>query len=165
MTTKRVPLNRFFFAALTLATFTGAAMAATRITYDEISKRLTGPDGILDHRGITITTSDGKTHGGRRMAVASDHLRIYREDRTFEDLPRDAVTRIEISQAGRFSHHVAENSQLWIPEGASDDAGTEAAAIAAIPPVLAYTAATAPILLAADVVTFFIPAKVYEIVQ
>ena len=125
MTTKCVPLNRFFFAALTLATFTGAGMAATRITYDEIAKRLTGTDGILDHRGITITTTDGKTHSGRRLVVAADHLRIYHPDQTFEDLARDTVT----------------------------------------PPVLAYTAATAPILLAADVVTFFIPAKVYEIVQ
>jgi hypothetical protein len=164
MKNKILSLNRFFLAVLALATFTGSGVAATRITYDEIAKRLAGPDGVLDHRGITIVTNDGKTHSGRRMAVKPDHLRIYHEDRTFEDLPRDTVERIEISQAGRFSHHVAENSQLWIPEGASDDAGTEAAAIALIPPVLAYTAASAPVLLAADAITFLIPPRVYEII-
>jgi hypothetical protein len=140
----------------------GACMAATKITYDEIPNHL-GPFGtVLAYRGFTVTTSDGKTHDGRRLRLESDHLRIFHRDNSFEDLPNFQVARIEIRQAGRFFHHIVENSTAW---ASACMFGCSYAVLLLVPPVEAYTAATAPFYLAADGIAFLVPPKVYEIVH
>jgi len=135
-------------------------MAATKITYDEILKHI-GQPGILDHRGITVTTADGKTHKGRRLEVHSDHLTI-RRGKLHEDVPASEVARIEIRQAGRFFHHVAKGVALI---AALADPTDNEVAIILVPPVLAYKAAASPCFLVADGIAFLIPPKVYEIVH
>lgn len=151
--------NKLFAIALLAA---GSCLAATKITYDEIPSHL-GPFGtVLAYRGFTVTTTDGKTHDGRRLRVESDHLRIFHKDNSFEDLPNFDVTRIEIHQFGRFFHHIVENSTAW---AAACMFGCSAAVLLLVPPVEVYTAATAPFFLAADGIAFFIPPKVYDIVH
>jgi len=144
---------------LTLLLVAITSLAATRIKYDDLAKSLAATDGVVDHRAITIATSDGKTHSGRRLLIAPDHLRLYHSDNSFEDLAKESVDRVEISHAGRFSHHVVENSQLWM----SDESDAEAMVL--LPPVLAYTVASAPIFLIADGLSLFSPPRVYEIVH
>jgi hypothetical protein len=160
MTTKLFSPKRFFVLALVTA---GTSMAATKICYDEIPKHL-GPFGnLLEHRGFTVTTTDGKLHKGRGLEIYSDHLSIYR-GKSHEDLPKSEVTRIEISQAGRFFHHVVDNSLAWALVTDDEDV-TSIGGFLMLPPVLAYTAATTPFFLAADGIAFLIPPKVYEIVH
>jgi hypothetical protein len=53
--------NTIFVLALLAAS---TCLAATKITFDEIPKHL-GQSGILEHRGITVTTADGKNHKGK----------------------------------------------------------------------------------------------------
>jgi hypothetical protein len=156
--------NTIFVVALLAAS---TCTAATKISYDEIPKHL-GPFGsVVEHRGFTVTTTDGKMHKGRRLEIYSDHLSIYR-GKSHEDLPKADVTRIEISQAGRFFHHVVDNAEMVVdlPMAIGSDGGDCAIPLILLtPPVLAYAAATTPFFLAADGIAFFIPPKVYEIVH
>jgi hypothetical protein len=165
MTTKLFSSKCFFVLALATA---GTSMAATKITYDEIPKHLGAFKTVLAYRGFTVTTTDGRTHSGRRLLLESDHLRIFDRDNSFEDLPNFDVTRIEIRQFGRFFHHVVENASFAAVIPLAAAVGGPALAIPAIllaPPFLAYAAASTPFFLAADGIAFLIPAKVYEIVH
>jgi hypothetical protein len=142
-------------------------MAATKIAYDEIPNHLGRFHTLLEHRGFTVTTNDGKTHSGRRLLLESDHLRIFHRDNSSEDLPSIGVTRIEIRQAGRSFHHVVRGASvvLFFPVFAFAAPRDSIPLILLTPAALAYTAATAPFFLAADGIAFFIPPKVYEIVH
>jgi len=151
--------NTIFVVALLAAS---TCTAATKISYDEIPKHLGACGSLLEHRGFTVTTTDGKMHKGRRLEIYSDHLSITR-GKFHEQLPKANVTRIEISQAGRFFHHVVASAQLIA--SVADPAYDAAITIIFGPPVLAYAAATTPLFLAADGIAFFIPPKVYEIVH
>jgi hypothetical protein len=142
-------------------------MAATKITYDEIPKHLGRFGTVIAYRGFTVTTTDAKTHSGRRLLLEPDHLRIFHRDNWYEDLPGIEVTRIEVRQAGRFFHHVAEDAQAVkeLAEASGDEFLDPIGELILLPPVFVYTAATTPFFLAADGVAFFIPPKVYEIVH
>jgi len=155
----------FPFLLLTLAT-AGTSMAATKITYDEIPKHLGAFGSLLEHRGFTVTTADGKMHKGRGLEIYPDHLSIHR-GKYHEDLPKAEVTRIEISQAGRFFHHVVgpTKAAVLLPLMVVEDPDDCVPLILLTPPLLAYAAATTPFFLAADGIAFFIPPKVYEIVH
>jgi hypothetical protein len=165
MTSKRFSPKYLFLLALATG---GTSMAATKISYDEIPKHL-GPFGtVLAYRGFTVTTSDGKTHDGRRLRLESDHLRIFHRDNSYEDLPNVEVTRIEIRPAGRFFHHVVENAgfAMILPLGIIVGGATCALPLILVtPPVVAFAAASTPFFLAADGIAFLIPPKVYEIVH
>jgi hypothetical protein len=150
--------NTIFAVALLAAS---TCMAATKITYDEIPKHLGAFGSLLEHRGFTVTTTDGKMHTGRGLEIYSDHLSIHR-GKHHEDLPKADVARIEISQAGRFFHHVVEDAQ-FVKDLA--DPSESDLTIILVPPALAYAAATTPFFLAADGIAFLIPPKVYEIVH
>ena len=146
------------------------SQAAEKIRYEEISKRLAPFGTVLAFRGFSVTTADGKQHEGRRMLLESDHLRIFQGDTAFEDLPSGEVSRIEISQGGRFFHHIVGPAQLPVAGasiicGGLEDPACLVPATAAFSPLWAYTAATAPFYLIADGVAFLIPPKVYEIVH
>lgn len=155
------------FLLLALAT-ASTSMAATKISYDEIPKHLGRFGTVLAYRGFTVTTTDGKTHSGRRLLLESDHLRVFHRDNSFEDLPSFEVTRIEIRQTGRFFHHVVDNAGFAAVIPLAAALGGPACALPVIllaPPFLAYAAASTPFLLAADGIAFLIPPKVYEIVH
>ena len=155
------------YLLLLVSATASTGIAATKISYDEIPKHLGPFKTVLTYRGFTVTTSDGKTHGGRRLLLESDHLRIFHRDDSFEDLPSFEVTRIEIRQFGRFFHHVEESAgaALFFPVYAFASPPESIPLILLTPPVLAYTAVTTPLFLAADGIAFFIPPKVYEIVH
>jgi hypothetical protein len=107
MTSKLLSPKCLFLLALATA---GSSMAATKITYAEILKHV-GNLGTVERRGVTVTTADGKTHKGRSLEFHSDHLTVSR-GKFQENLAASTVTRIEISQAGRFFHHLVEGAQL-----------------------------------------------------
>jgi hypothetical protein len=168
MTNKLFSLKCFLGVALAVGACPGTSVAATKISYKEIPKHLGAFGTVLAYRGFTVTTSDGRTHDGRRLLLASDHLRIFHRDNSYEDLPNVEVTRIEIRQAGRFFHHVVENAgfAMILPLGIIAGGATCALPLVLLaPPVVAFAAATTPFFLAADGVAFLIPPKVYEIVH
>jgi hypothetical protein len=160
MTNKLFSPKCLILLALTTA---GTSLAATKISYEDIPKHLGVFSRVLEHRAIAVTTTDGKTHKGRRLQFASDHLTISGGN-FHEDLPKADVLRIEIGQAGRFFHHVVEGAQL-VAAAAYPGPEWSDVAIILLPPVLACAAATTPFFLAADGIAFFIPPKVYEIVH
>jgi hypothetical protein len=156
--------NTLFVLALLVA---NTCMATTKTTYDEIPKHL-GPFGsVLEHRGFTVTTNDGKTHSGRRMGLNADHLRIFHRDNSYEDLPKLEVTRIEVRQAGRFFHKVVDNVgiALFFPVFAFLAPPSSIPLVFLTPLGLAFAGVTTPFFLAADGIAFLIPPKVYEIVH
>jgi hypothetical protein len=148
--------------------------AADKIRYEEIPNRLAPFGRVLEYRGFNVITLDGKEHNGRRLGLESDHLRVFHSEKSWEDLPSEQIARIEISQGGRFFHHVADSAVIPVGIGVllcGGDSWGVGSTLCAIPvttvfsPVWAYTAATAPFYLAADGIAFFIPPKVYEIVH
>ena len=168
--------NWFLHTALAILATASTIQAADKIRYEEIPSHL-GPFGsVLAYRGFTVVTLDGKEHNGRRLRLEPDHVRIFHLNNTFEDLTSDRISRIEISQAGRFFHHIATSAELPLAIGGLacgdwDAGGGGTSPVCMIPitalasPIWAYTAATAPFYLASDAVAFFIPPKVYEIVH
>jgi len=123
---------------------------------------------------LKIVTLDGKEFRGRRLGLDAGHLRVFHGEKSWKDLPIGEVARIEISQGGRFSHHIVDSAVIPIGLGVclcGADSGAVWPTLCAIPvtaafsPVWAYTAVTAPFYLASDAVAFFIPPKVYEIVH
>ena len=149
----------------------GTALGAEEIRYEALLAHL-GND--LEHRGFKVVTLDGKEHSGRRLHLESDHVRVFHRRNRWDDLPSEQISRIEISQGGRFFHHIIFSAALpvWIGAFACDTTGGSGTSrscmvyvTAVFSPVWAYTAATAPVYLAAVGVAFLIPPKVYEIVH
>jgi hypothetical protein len=99
--------NTIFVLAFLAAS---TCMAATKITYADVLKHI-GQEGTVEHRGIAVTTADGKIHKGRRLDFYTGHLTIS-HGKFYEDLPAPEVTRIEIRQAGRFFHYVVTGAQV-----------------------------------------------------
>lgn len=157
-------------------TCVACCQAAEKFRYEEIANHLAPFGTVLAYRGFNVITVDGKHHGGRRLRIESDHVRIFHLNNSWEDLAGEEIARIEISQTGRFFHHVVESAlgPLLVAGIACGAFSWEAVhlsrrclvtATAASSPLWAYTALTAPVYFAADGVTFFIPPKVYEIVH
>jgi hypothetical protein len=150
--------------------------AADKIRYEEIPNRLAPFGSVLAYRGFSVVTLDGKKHGGRRLRLESDHVRIFHLNNTFEDLPSEQISRIEISQAGRFFHHIVDSAEIpllgaglacggFFSEPGNLSPACLVPVTALLSPVWAYTAVTAPFYLASDGVAFLIPRKVYEIIH
>lgn len=159
--------------AIALTVCLGSARAGEKIRYEEIPAHL-GPFGsVLAYRGFKVVTLDGKAHGGRRLRLEENHLRVFHLDNAYEDLPAGEVSRIEIRQSGRYFHHVIESFgvplfPLLLCLMASDDRNVPWCAIPMsiiFSPLWAYPAAVSPFFLAADGIAWLIPAKVYEIVH
>jgi hypothetical protein len=164
--------------AAALFAIAGASVshAAETIRYEEIPNRLAPFGTVLAYRSFTVITLDGKKHGGRRLRLESDHVRIFHLNNSWEDLPCEQIKRIEIGQVRRYFHHIVESAE--IPVGAAGLACGELSGervrlalacmvpvTALFSPVWAYTAVTAPFYLIADGVAFLIPPKIYEIVH
>jgi hypothetical protein len=94
-------MTRLSLTALTILVCAATGQAAEKISY----QRLMVLGTVIQHRGITVITLDGKQHHGRRMTLEPDHLQI-----NSEDLPSDQISRVEISQEGRFFHHVVNSA-------------------------------------------------------
>jgi hypothetical protein len=166
-------INKWFpmMAVLMTLASMGAGQAAEKIRYEDLRKRL-GPY-MLAYRGFTVVTLDGKKHRSRSVVLEPDHLSLYAKSRLFEHLPSAQISRIEISQRGRFFHHVVASA--WWPlglaaYGCGDEdqpgpPGCRTIHTAMWSPLWAYTATIAPFCLAADGVAFLIPPKVYEVAQ
>jgi hypothetical protein len=163
---------KYLGALLALAS-ANAGQAAEKIRYDDIWARL-APFGIeLDHRAYKVVTLDGKVHRGRRLLLERDHARIFTK-RSFEDLPREQIARIEIRQSWRFVHHIVEAAAVPLmapgsvcggPDEDNVSWGCAVPVVALVSPAWAYAAVTAPFFLASDAVAMLIPPKVYEVVR
>lgn len=158
-------------ALLSLA-FAGTSVAEDRIRYEEIPAKIAPFGTVISHRGIKVTTVDGKEHNGRGMRLDRDQVMVSHGENSWEALPSEQVARIEISQGGRFFHHIVNSAEIPLAaasvgcEGLFSDGGNPAClapATAVFSPVWAYTAATAPFYLVADFIAFLIPPKVVEI--
>jgi hypothetical protein len=163
-------------AATTMAVCLGSAQAADRIRYEEIPVHLAPFGSVLAYRGVKVVTFDGKQHPGRRLRLEADHLRVFHLDNSYEDVPGEQVTRIEISPGGRYFHHVVENAEIPILLAELGCGGLSWEPVKLSPwctvplttlfsPAWAYTAVTAPFFLVADGVAWLIPHQVYEIVH
>ena len=182
MTTTRFPYNvwsiRVCFAALALAGFMGVGGAAEKVSYQGLQKRIAPYGSDLNHRGVNVTTVDGKKHSGGKLRFDSDHVRLFRGT-IFEDLPRDQIAKIEIRRGGIFGKHFGHGLVLPVVGmfacgsgfmsdakiGFAQEACSVIVGVALLPPALAYTVASIPVLLAADRVASLVPPKVYEIVR
>jgi hypothetical protein len=151
----------------------GAGQAAEKIRYDDLWARL-APFGMeLDHRVFKVIMLDGKVHRGGRLLPERDHARIFAK-RSFEDLPREQIARIEIRRSWRFVHHIVEALKFPLLAAALTCAAPvseDVSYLCAIPmipvfsPAWAYAAVTAPFFFASDVAALLIPPKVYEIMH
>lgn len=178
MTTNVWALHKAFsLAAVALAAMAcfGAGQAAEKLRYEEIPNRIAPFGSVLEHRGFKVITLDGTEHRGRQLRLDADHLRIFRGGDYWEDLPSDQIQRIEIRQAGRFSHRILESAVIPLVgalcfmdrpvKSVRSWVGCFIPVTAMLSPALAYAAVSAPIYLAFDGVAFLVPPKVYEIVR
>lgn len=148
----------------------GTARAAEKIRYEEIPDRIAPFGSYIAWRSVTVTTVDGVKHSGQELILQPDHLRVVRRDQRGEDLPSDAVARIEIRQRGRFliRAELALLLPLIIPAvGCGDSYHVVICRVISgvIFSPLWVTVSAAPFFLAAEAAAFFIPPKVYEIVH
>ncbi|HEV2687441.1 MAG TPA: hypothetical protein VGV35_02770, partial [Bryobacteraceae bacterium] len=105
-------ISRFLTAALVAIACAATSQAADKIRYDDLPKHLAPFGTVFAFRGFNVTTLDGKQHSGRRLLLERDHLRVFHQgDKSWEDLSGDQISRIEISQGGRFFHHVVGPAQ------------------------------------------------------
>jgi hypothetical protein len=167
--------NWFVRLAVVTVLTAGLSEAAETIRYEEIPQHLGNFGSVLEHRGFKVVTLDGKEHSGRRLRLEPHQVWVFR-GKASESLSSDQISRIEISQGGRFFHHVVIGAILppalaaFVCGGGILADGTYPMACI-IPltvlasPVWAYLAVTAPFYLASDGVAFLIPPKVYEIVH
>jgi hypothetical protein len=147
--------------------------AAEKIHEDEITKRIAPVGTVIAPRGFTIVTLDGRSYHGRSLEIEHDALRISLV-RTSERIPFAQVARVEISQCGRFSHHIVDAAVFPLSGSALSCSLMGESPLgmacfvtmtAALSPVWGYAAASAPFYLIADGVGCILPPKVYEIVH
>ena len=144
------------------------AVAADKVRFEDLPNRL----NVMDYRAFTVVTGDGKAHRGKRLRVDADHVSISQGDNTWEELPSDQVSRVEIRQTGRLFRHVVESAVTPFAAGgvACDNAGDASvlcmlSVIASATPYWAYAIVTNPVYLVMDAIGFFMPPTAYEIVQ
>lgn len=154
--------------------FMGAGQAAEKIRYEEIPHHIARFGTVLEHRGFTVTTIDGKKHAGRTLRLEADHVELLHGAGPGEKVPADQISRIEIRKTGRYSHHITDSAVIPIMVGELVCMDGRIGCIvsitvltlpitAVLSPVWAYTAVTAPFYLVADAIAFFLPPKVFEI--
>jgi hypothetical protein len=170
--------NKWLARVLLVASVAAGSMeAAEKIRYEEIPRHLAPFGSVLRYRGFNVVTIDGQEHRGRELRLDSDHVRVY-YPKSNEDIPGHQISRIEISQRGRFFHHIVDSAVLPVLAGVlpcvdlMGNSSSPKCLMIATPlltalfsPIWAYTAATGPFFLAADGIAFLLPPKVYEIVH
>jgi hypothetical protein len=165
-------LVRVLMAALAA---TGFVEGAEKVRYEDIANHLARLPSVVEYRGILVITLDGKEHRSRRAEFEPSRVRLFLGKDRVEDLPAEQVSRIEISQGGRFFHHIVRSAAAPVEMGeffcevlgdlSRASPGCVVVLTAVLSPIWAYTAATSPFYLAADSVAFFVPPKAYEILH
>ena len=158
---------------MTALAATAAAQAAENIRYQDLQYRIAPFGGVLDHRGVKVVTIDGAAHTGRKLRLDPGCVCVFGLAGGSTCLSVKRVSRIEVSQGGRFFHHISDSAPIPIALGllfcgGMDGKVSPACVVpvtAVFSPVWAYTGATAPFYLVADGIAFLIPPKVYEIIQ
>ncbi len=112
MTKSMCLLRRFSAAVIVTIACIASGEAAEKLRYEEIPNRLAPFGTVLDYRGFRVITLDGKAHGGRRLRLESDHVRIFHLNNSYEDLASEQIARIEIRQRGRFFHHIVWSAEI-----------------------------------------------------
>jgi hypothetical protein len=157
---------------MTALAATAAAQAAEKIRFEDLQYRIAPYGAVLEHRGVKVVTIDGAAHTGRRLRLDPGRICVFSGDHE-TCLSVERVSRIEVSQGGRFFHHISNSAQIPVALGelfcggmdGTGSPGCVATVAAVFSPVWAYTGATAPFYLVADGIAFLIPPKVYEIIQ
>ncbi len=153
------------------------AHAGERIKWPDLQRRLGGTScalqpcqAVVEHRSITVVTSDGVRHHGRELTISSDGLRLVGGGPT-QNFPREAVRHIEIRNVGRYSHHIRENAALGLLFAATPCMESENCnsflLLLSMPlgaPVWSYTVASAPVFLVADGISLFVPAAKFDLI-
>ena len=152
----------------------GTVQAAEKMQWWVLEQRF--PNSV-QHRSIDLITKDGQKHHGSGMALNNKGLKLF-EAKAAVEYPRETVARIEIRQTGRFTNRIRENAVLgfypafmtaYLASASSiPDVLTPIAFAVTLPlgvPVWAYTAASAPVFLAADGISVLLPPAVYELVD
>ena len=164
----RSALDLVLIALVSVASV-GAGQAADKIRYEDIPQHIARFGTVLEHRGFTVVTIDGKKYESRRLRVEADHVELFHGAGPGEKVPSEQIARIEIRQAGRYFHHIEESAlgPLIVGAAASESWGPAGFILgtALASPFWSYTAVTAPFFFAADAIAFFLPPKVFEIVH
>jgi hypothetical protein len=151
--------------AVLFAGFACPARGAEKIRYEDIPGLSTAKEVFFEYRGCKVVTVDGKKYTGRRMSIQRDHVRII-DAKGYHDIPQAQIARIEIRQFGRFFHNIPENLSFALVCFQADSNLIGFPCLFTLLPVsIGFTAVSAPVYLALDAGTLFIPPKVYEIVR
>jgi hypothetical protein len=118
---------------------------------------------------MNVTMRDGRKYHTWRLLILDDGVWVDDAHNNLQALPRQEVRRIQIGRGRYYSHHIADNAEFaqmiegggW---GGPLDGPAALLALIVSTPFWAYTAASAPVFLAADGVAFFTPPKTFEIV-
>ncbi len=159
--------SRAVTVTVLMAAGLGSVQAAEKIRWEDLQKRVYQ---LGELRSVNVITRDGIKHHANRLTITADHLSLF-DHQTIQEVPRRDVAGVEIRQRKRHYKHIGENAVLsaWLPvvslmEFAYDcDAGICVWGLLLTPPLWAYSAASAPVFLAADGVAFLMPAKAFEI--
>jgi hypothetical protein len=148
----------------------GTAQAAEKIRYEDMSARLAIFGYVIDDRCIKVKSLDGAKHSGTRLYLLPNGALVLRRDDSLEYVPGEEIARIEVKPCGGSFFGVTLKYALIALEPkilCGDHHSRCVAALYALlsPETLAFAAASAPVTLAADGVTFLLPPKVYEIVH
>jgi hypothetical protein len=162
-------VSRAVTATVLMAAGLGSVQAAEKIRWEDLQERLYQ---LGELRSVNVVTRDGIKHHANRLTMAADHLSLY-DHQNIQDVLRHDVLRVEIRRRKRYCQHIGENVYLSVvlpvaslAEFAHNcEAGICVWGLLLTPPLWAYTAASAPVFLAADGVFLLVPAKTFEIVE
>ncbi|HLM98000.1 MAG TPA: hypothetical protein VK335_01875 [Bryobacteraceae bacterium] len=168
-------INRAIAGAICVALSLGGAQAGEKISWDQLADRVASQSttaGVVENRSVAVITIDGRAHHTRKLCIDTEGVKLDHGSRPVEVLLRRDVSRIEIRQRGRYIRRITYNAEMALfvaCVGFSADEGG-GGPLALLSPVVsipfwAYTAASAPVFLAAEGVALFRPARVFEIMQ
>lgn len=155
-------------AAVLAAAGLGSIQAAEKIRWEDLQKRFQQGKELR----VNVITRDGKKHHATTVAMSATEISLNDRGK-IETLERQNVERVEIKERKRYYRHIGENAALsvalpvvsLIETAYGCEAGICVWGLLLTPPMVAYTAASAPVFLAADGVAFLLPPKAYDVVE
>lgn len=168
-------IGRAIKGAVCLALSLGAAQAAEKVSWNQVTGRIPSQfrsAGWVEDRSTTVITIDGRAHHTRRLFIDTEGVKLDHGSRPVEVLLRRDISRIEFRPRGRYVRRIVNNAEIalyvtcvgFFADGGSGGPLALLSPVVSIP-FWAYTVASAPVFLAADVVALFRPARVFDIVQ
>ena len=157
---------------LLFTAFLACASAAEKIRYDQIPGKLHMKDNELERRSFRIVSRTGTVYTGNSLHYSGEELILSDWDGSRDRFAPGEITRIEVRQRGRFAINpldaIAAAFVIPILACLPGD-GTPPPHcgwwFAATPLFLAYGIGAIPVYAGADLVTLFLPPKVFEIEQ